>query len=86
MRYTTVLALCTFLFSGLIVTGCGPGADTPQPEASDSPQEEAVYPQVEVIDGEQMNAMNDYVIRMTAEELPPAGAFWSLTLYDRDQG
>jgi hypothetical protein len=49
------------------------------------PQEEAVYPQVEVVDGEQMNAMNDYVIRMTAEELPPAGAFWSLTLYDRDQ-
>ena len=50
------------------------------------PQEEAVYPQVEVVDGEQMNAMNDYVIRMTAEELPPAGAFWSLTLYDRGQG
>jgi len=33
-----------------------------------------------------MNAMNDYVIRMTKDELPPAGAFWSLTLYDLDEG
>jgi len=50
------------------------------------PREEAVYPPVATADGEQMNAMNDYVIRMTKEELPPAGAFWSLTLYDLDQG
>jgi hypothetical protein len=50
------------------------------------PQEEAVYPQVATADGEQMNAMSDYVIRMTQDELPPAGAFWSLTLYDLDQG
>ena len=33
-----------------------------------------------------MNAMHDYVIRMTRDELPPANAFWSLTLYDLDQG
>jgi hypothetical protein len=50
------------------------------------PQEEAVYPQVSTADGGQMNAMNDYVIRMTKDELPPAGAFWSLTLYDLGQG
>jgi hypothetical protein len=50
------------------------------------PQEEAVYPQVATSNGEQMNAMNDYVIRMTKDELPPAGPFWSLTLYDLDQG
>jgi hypothetical protein len=50
------------------------------------PQEEAVYPQVATTDGEQMNAMHDYVVRMTEDELPPAGAFWSLTLYDLDQG
>ncbi len=50
------------------------------------PQEEAVYPQVAAADGKQMNAMHDYVIRMTKDELPPAGAFWSLTLYDLDQG
>jgi hypothetical protein len=50
------------------------------------PQEEAVYPQVATSDGEQMNALNDYVVRMAKDELPPAGAFWSLTLYDLDQG
>ncbi len=50
------------------------------------PQEEAVYPQVATADGKQMNAMHDYVVRMTKDELPPAGAFWSLTLYDLDQG
>jgi len=50
------------------------------------PQEEAIYPQVATADGEQMNAMHDYVIHMDADEMPPAGAFWSLTLYDLDQG
>lgn len=50
------------------------------------PQEEAVYPQVVTRDGEQINAQNNYVIRMTKDELPPAQAFWSLTLYDLDNG
>ena len=51
------------------------------------PQEEAVYPQVVTADGKQMNAMHDYVIRMMQGcELPPAGAFWSLTLYDLQEG
>ena len=50
------------------------------------PQEEAMYPTVATADGEPMNALHDYVIRMTKDELPPARAFWSLTLYDLDQG
>ena len=33
-----------------------------------------------------MNAMNDYVIKMTRDELPPADAFWSFTLYDTENG
>jgi hypothetical protein len=33
-----------------------------------------------------MNAMHDYIVRMTKDELPPAKAFWSLTLCDLDQG
>jgi hypothetical protein len=50
------------------------------------PQEEAVYPAVATADGAPMNALHDYVVRMSKDELPPAGAFWSLTLYDLDQG
>jgi len=50
------------------------------------PQEEAVYPQLVTTDGAPLNAQHDYVIRMSAEEMPPAGAFWSLTLYDLDEG
>jgi hypothetical protein len=50
------------------------------------PQEEAVYPQVATADGRQMNAMHDYVIRMSKSELPPTETFWSLTLYDLNNG
>ena len=50
------------------------------------PQEEAVYPQLVTTDGAPLNAQHDYVIRMSAEEMPPAKAFWSLTLYDLDEG
>jgi long-subunit fatty acid transport protein len=50
------------------------------------PADEAVYPAIITSDGKPMTADNDYVIRMTADELPPAGAFWSLTLYDTANG
>jgi len=50
------------------------------------PATEAVYPPIGSADGEPMNAMHDYVIRMTADEMPPAGAFWSVTLYDTANG
>ncbi|MEJ2541417.1 MAG: DUF1214 domain-containing protein, partial [Gemmatimonadota bacterium] len=50
------------------------------------PQEEAVYPPVPTADGEPMNALHDYVVRMSADDMPPAGAFWSLTLYDERNG
>jgi hypothetical protein len=50
------------------------------------PREEAMYPAVTTADGEPMNALNDYVIRMSADDLPPAQAFWSLTLYDTANG
>ena len=33
-----------------------------------------------------MNARNDYVVRMSADQLPPATAFWSFTLYDQENG
>jgi hypothetical protein len=50
------------------------------------PADQAMYPGVATTDGKPMNAQHDYVIRMTKEELPPAIAFWSLTLYDAKQG
>ncbi len=50
------------------------------------PLVEAAYPPVSTADGEPMNALNDYVIRMSKDELPPAQAFWSLTLYDSQNG
>ena len=37
-------------------------------------------------DGKPINAMNDYVVRMTADELPPTEVFWSVTLYDLQNG
>ena len=50
------------------------------------PALEAVYPAINTADKTPLSAMNDYVIRMTAEEMPPATAFWSLTLYDTANG
>jgi hypothetical protein len=50
------------------------------------PMREAMYPSVVSSDGTPLNAKNDYVINMTKEELPPANAFWSLTLYDTENG
>ncbi len=37
-------------------------------------------------DGKPMNAQQDYVLKMSKDELPPAMAFWSLTLYDHKDG
>jgi len=50
------------------------------------PAAEAMYVPVVTKDGQPMNAQHDYVVRMSKDELPPAGAFWSLTLYDMKNG
>jgi len=50
------------------------------------PIREAMYPPVVSSDGTPLNALNDYVISMDSESLPPATAFWSLTLYDTENG
>ena len=50
------------------------------------PAIEAMYPPITTADGQPMNARHDYVVKMTKDELPPAKAFWSLTLYDTKNG
>ena len=50
------------------------------------PAAEAVYPSIGTADGEPMNALHDYVIRMAPDAMPPTTAFWSTTLYDTANG
>jgi len=50
------------------------------------PAVEAVYPPITMSDGKTMNAQHDYVIRIAKKDLPPAKAFWSVTLYDLQNG
>jgi hypothetical protein len=50
------------------------------------PASEAVYPPVAATDGKPMKALNNYVVKMSKDEMPPANAFWSLTLYDSQNG
>ena len=50
------------------------------------PSDQAVYPGIGASDGESINAQYDYLIRMSKEEMPPAQAFWSVTLYDAANG
>ncbi len=50
------------------------------------PATEAVYPPILTEAGAPMNAMFDYEIVMAPDEMPPAKAFWSVTLYDSANG
>jgi len=50
------------------------------------PATEAIYRPVVTPVGEPLNAQHDYVVRMSKDGLPPATAFWSLTLYDAKNG
>ena len=50
------------------------------------PSDQALYPGIVTADGKPMNALHDYVIRLSKDELPPAKAFWSVTLYDSANG
>jgi hypothetical protein len=59
-----------------LVTATGLGADRPQ---------DAVYPTSEVgADGKPYDGANKYVMRFPKGQLPPANAFWSLTMYNAE--
>ena len=48
--------------------------------------EDAIYPTARVdADGQPFSGANRYVIHFEKQELPPANAFWSLTLYNDQQ-
>ena len=49
------------------------------------PPEDAIYPSIASDnDGRPLNGSSGYVVHMPKRDLPPARAFWSLTLYDKD--
>jgi hypothetical protein len=48
-----------------------------------NPPEDAVYPLLMADgQGDKVEGENDYVLHFDTGELPPAGAFWSVTMYD----
>lgn len=50
-----------------------------------NPPEDAVYPLLTTdADGEPVNGDRDYVMHFEADKLPPAHAFWSITMYDAE--
>jgi hypothetical protein len=57
-----------------IIAMVGLGANLP---------EDAIYPlNVAASDGKPMNGDMQYVMHFSRDELPPSGAFWSITMYD----
>ncbi|MBN9522117.1 DUF1254 domain-containing protein [bacterium] len=58
------------------ITAVGLGANRPQ---------DAVYPTSEVdAEGKKYSGANNYVLRFEKGQAPPAKAFWSITMYDKD--
>lgn len=50
-----------------------------------NPPEDAVYPLcVADADGRPLDGGTDYVLHFERDELPPVGAFWSVTMYDAE--
>jgi hypothetical protein len=65
-----------YYFKRAVVTLIGLGAN---------PAEDAVYPLLTAdADGNPVAGENDYVIHFAADKLPPAYAFWSVTMYDAE--
>ncbi|MBK5517256.1 DUF1214 domain-containing protein [Pseudomonas sp. TH10] len=50
------------------------------------PADQAQYPGIGTVDGQPILASGHYLVRMTKDQLPPARAFWSVTVYDSKHG
>lgn len=74
MNTDTMGVYGNFYLKRAIVTRLGLGANSP---------EDAIYPLLLAdADGAPLSGDYDYVCHVEAGELPPAGAFWSITMYD----
>jgi hypothetical protein len=76
MNTDTMGVYGNFYLKRAIVALMGLGANQP---------EDAIYP-LNIADavGKPVTAENKYVLHFNKEELPPVGAFWSLTMYDAE--
>lgn len=76
MNTDTMGVYGTYYLKRAIVTQVGLGANL---------VEDAIYPlNVGDSEGRPLDGASDYVLHFEAAELPPANAFWSVTLYDND--
>lgn len=76
MNTDTVGVYGNYYLKRAIVALFGLGANLP---------EDAVYPiNLSDADGKPLTGANKYVLRFVKTEIPPVGAFWSITLYDKD--
>jgi len=65
-----------FYLKRAIIASSGLGANQP---------DDAIYPlNVADVDGKPVMGENRYVLHFAKDELPPVGAFWSLTMYDAE--
>lgn len=76
MNTDTMGAYGNYYLKRAIVAAVGLGANQP---------EDAIYPLcVADADGKPLVAENNYVIHFDKDQIPPADAFWSITMYDAD--
>jgi hypothetical protein len=76
MNTDTVGVYGNYYLKRAVVALVGLGANLP---------EDAVYPlNIGDADGKPLTGANKYVQHFTKDEIPPAKAFWSVTLYDKD--
>jgi hypothetical protein len=75
MNTDTMGTYGTYYLKRAIVAMVGLGANLP---------EDAVYPlNLGDAEGQPLSGVNKYVLHFAKNEIPPVGAFWSVTLYDK---